>query len=136
MRQRRRELNLTQEQLAERAGLSKSFLSEVEGGQVAADGLIYLRIAECLEVSVEWLLQGEVAPPPPARPDIPPALSALADELGWTHSETLDVAAALQTVIARRSRRKALGARPGGAHRARERRACPTTGHYKGKRGK
>jgi transcriptional regulator with XRE-family HTH domain len=107
VRQRRRELGLTQEALAERAKLSKSFVSEVEGGQAAAGGLMYMRLAQALEVSVEWLMTGELAETPLVRASevqIPPFVAELAEEQGWSYADTLDVAAALQTIVARRTR--------------------------------
>ncbi len=107
VRQRRRELSLTQEGLAERAGLSKSFVSEVEGGQASASGLMYLKLARALDVSVEWVLTGGLPERQVAQTSdilIPAAVAELAEEQGWSYSETLDVAAALQTVVARRTR--------------------------------
>lgn len=106
IKQRRRELSLTQEELAEKSGLSKSFVSEVEGGQASASGLMYLKIAGGLDVSVEWVLTGELPERALVRPsdvEIPPFVAEVAEEQGWSYGETLDVAAALQTVIARRS---------------------------------
>jgi transcriptional regulator with XRE-family HTH domain len=107
VKQRRRELSLTQETLAEKAGLSKSFVSEVEGGQASASGLMYLRLAEALEVSVEWLLTGETPERPivsPSDVQIPSFVADVAEEQGWSYGETLDVAAALETYVARRTR--------------------------------
>ncbi len=107
VRQLRRENELTQEELAEKAGLSKSFISEIEGGRTAASGLLFLKIAEALGVSVEWLLTGELPHAPAVRPsevEIPPLVAELAEEQGWSYSETLDLAAALQTIVARRTR--------------------------------
>ncbi len=107
VKQRRRELTITQEALAEKAGLSKSFVSEVEGGQASASGLMYLRLAEALEVSVEWLLTGETPERPIVRPSdvqIPSFVADVAEEQGWSYGETLDVAAALETYVARRTR--------------------------------
>lgn len=106
VRARRRQLELTQEKLAEAAELSKSFVSEVEGGQAAATGLVYLRIAQALDVDVQWLLTGEgAAARPPAGPvEIPELLSQVAEEKHWSHRRTLDIAAALQGIVARRTR--------------------------------
>lgn len=107
LKQRRRELSITQETLAEKAGLSKSFVSEVEGGQASASGLMYLRLAEALEVSVEWLLTGDTPERPIVRPSdvqIPSFVADVAEEQGWSYGETLDVAAALETYVARRTR--------------------------------
>jgi transcriptional regulator with XRE-family HTH domain len=107
VRQRRRELDITQEALAAKTELSKSFVSEVEGGQTAASGLKYLKIAEALGVSVEWLLTGELPERSIVRPsdvEIPSFVAEAAEQEGWSYGETLDVAAALQTIVARRSR--------------------------------
>jgi transcriptional regulator with XRE-family HTH domain len=103
IRQRRRELGLTQEALADAAGLSKSFISEMETGLAAANGLLYLRVAAALDVEVQWLLTGLV-PERASRPvSVPPLLSKIAEEKGWSHKRTLDVAAALGAVVARRT---------------------------------
>ncbi len=106
IRERRKELGLTQEVVAARAGVSKSFMSELETGTTLANGLIYLRIAKVLGVGVQWLLAGESSPPvvQPTDPlrDVP-IVSVLAEEHGWTHRKALDIAAALSRVVARRS---------------------------------
>jgi len=104
---RRRELEITQEALATTTSLSKSFVSEVEGGLVAASGLKYLKIAEALGVSVEWLLTGELPESTIVRPsdvEIPVFVAEVAEEEEWSYGETLDVATALQSVVARRTR--------------------------------
>jgi DNA-binding XRE family transcriptional regulator len=105
IRQRRRELGLTQEALAEAADLSKSFVSEMEGGLTSASGLLYLRVAEALDVEIQWLLTGLIPEDTRApRPvTVPPLLSKIAEEKGWSHKRTLDVAAALGAVVARRT---------------------------------
>lgn len=106
-RRRRSEQKITQEELADRAGLSKSFIGEVETGQASASGLMYLKIAKALGVSVEWLLTGDLPESPVVRPSdiaISPFVADLAEEQGWSYGETLDVAAALQTIVARRTR--------------------------------
>src|SRR5580692_418482 len=56
---RRLELGLKQEELAERAGASKSFVSELEGGRSFASGIIYLNIAKALDLNVHYLLTGD-----------------------------------------------------------------------------
>ena len=106
LRQRRNELEFTQEVLSELADVSKSFVSELEGGQRAASGLVYLRLAEALDVPVQWLLTGEelsAVAREASEVIIPPILSNIAEESGWTHQETMDVAAALRGVVARRT---------------------------------
>lgn len=106
LRERRKELGLTQEALAAQAAVSKSFMSELESGESIANGLIYLRLANALDVAVQWLLAGETPPAPPETVDplrLVPQVSALADQHGWTHRKALDVATALARVVARRS---------------------------------
>src|SRR5262245_2516491 len=85
VRQRRDEKGFTQEQLAQRAGVSKSFISEIEAGTRGASGLKYLAIADALDVEVQWLLTG--AEQPSARPEsrvIPPEVARVAETEGWT----------------------------------------------------
>jgi DNA-binding XRE family transcriptional regulator len=107
VRSRRRQLDLTQEQLAAEASLSKSFVSEIESGQATASGLMYLKLAKALDVDIRWLLTGEESegPAAPQGPEpIPPLLSEIADAKGWSYKTTLDVAAALNALVARRTR--------------------------------
>lgn len=110
IRRRRRELEMRQEDLATQAELSKSYVSEIESGSVAANGLIYLRIAEALDVPVQWVLTGNVLGHDQHQSSlnaevitIPPLVSEMAEELQWSHKRTLDVAAALRAVAARRT---------------------------------
>lgn len=103
--ERRGELEMTQLELAKSAGISKSFLSEVEGGQAAASGLNFLGIAEALDVSVEWLLSGSKTETTVAENVQPlPIVSRLGEEQNWPYRLVLDVNAALQAVVARRTR--------------------------------
>lgn len=103
---RRSELGLTQEALAERAGASKSFVSELEGGRSVASGLVYLKIASALDVNVDWVLTGNVAAGEPQVDPFKhiPLVSEIADELGWSHRKAVDIAEALSRIVARRTR--------------------------------
>lgn len=99
-------INLTQEGLSKKIYISKSFISEIEGGKSAASGLIYLKIADAIDVPIQWILKGE----DPISTDgqtstvtIPLELSQIADSEGWSYDDTLDVATALNSVIARRT---------------------------------
>lgn len=105
VRQRRAERGLTQEELAHLAGVSKSFVSEIEAGTRGASGLKYLALAEALEVEVQWLLTGREKPVAQTQPPvIPPEVSQVAESEGWSHKLTLDVATVLQGLVARRTR--------------------------------
>lgn len=53
---------LTLEQLAERAGVSKSFLWEVEKDRTGISGERLLRVANVLSASLDFLLRGEPLP--------------------------------------------------------------------------
>src|SRR5437763_126364 len=104
IRTRRKELGLTQDQLSHAARVSKSFVSEIEAGGRGASGLNYLAIAEALGVGVQWLLSGAVQPAANKEPPrIPPEVAAVAESEGWTYRETLDVAAQLDALVARRT---------------------------------
>jgi ribosome-binding protein aMBF1 (putative translation factor) len=59
--QRRSELGLTQEQLAERMGTSHSAISRIEGGQHASRVATLQRLAAALEV--RWVMGFESGPP-------------------------------------------------------------------------
>src|ERR1017187_6884843 len=55
----RDERGLTQRQLADKAGLSIAFLSEIENGKRNLSSRKLLRIADELNVSTDYLLRGE-----------------------------------------------------------------------------
>jgi len=109
VRSRRRELELTQDALRVEAGLSKSFLSEIESGKRAASGINYLQLAEALDVDVGWLLTGDEATVAASvsadePPVIHPKLAILAEERGWSYARTAEAASMLNAVCARRTR--------------------------------
>jgi len=107
VKERRDALGMTQDQLATKAELSKSFISEVENGATAASGLVYLRLAEALDVEVQFLLTGKARDEhshAKRTPVVEPWLSNIADEQGWSHRMTLDVASATSAIIARRTK--------------------------------
>lgn len=62
LKERRVELRLTQEEVARRAEVSKSFMSELETGITTGNGLIYVRLAIVLECTVQYLLTGQEPP--------------------------------------------------------------------------
>ena len=61
IRARRAAAGLTQEKLAWAAGVSKSYLCEIESGQKAPSLFVLRALAEHLAVSPGTLLDGEVA---------------------------------------------------------------------------
>jgi transcriptional regulator with XRE-family HTH domain len=96
----------TQEKLASEAGISNSFLSEVEkhGKSISLD--LLLKVATALGASVGYLASGEGSQPGERKPVvIPSELSEAAQNLNLTYPETLDLLEAYGSVIARRSNR-------------------------------
>jgi len=97
---------MTQEQLADRAGISKGFLSDVENANRNIGSQNLLKIANVLGASVDYLLRGEVSDSASAGPVvIPPELSQAAEDLELSYAATVELLEAHRSVIARRSNR-------------------------------
>ena len=105
IREIREELELTQDQLASHAGLSKGFLSDVENNKRNLSSRNLLSIANAVGTSVDYLLRGATAEQATSHDPIviPSELSRAAEELDLTYSQTIDVLEAHRSVIARRS---------------------------------
>ena len=86
LRERR---GLKQRQLAEAAGLSSTFLSEIENDRRNVGAAILLRLADTLDASLDYLLRGEEARAPRRPITIPSELSAAAEQEGWSYTETV-----------------------------------------------
>lgn len=100
----RERLGWTQKRLAEEAGISVTFLSELENEKRMPGADTLLRLADALQTSLDYLVKGRVDPAPPRRPlVIPPELAEIADEQGWSVGETSDLLKFRQMVVARRS---------------------------------
>ena len=81
--EKRRDVGLTQAQLAEAAGVSRSLVAAVEAGRHAPSVRTALELARCLGGSVEELFGRP--PPPPARPlleKLPPGSTVRAVRVG------------------------------------------------------
>lgn len=93
----------TQKRLAEAAGISVTFLSEVENDRrsIGSDGL--LALADALGASIDYLLKGTVEVQRTQVPlVIPPELAEAAEVAGWSVGETRDLMKFRQMVVARR----------------------------------
>jgi transcriptional regulator with XRE-family HTH domain len=101
----REKRNWTQEQLADEAGISKGFLSDVENDKRNISSESALKIADALGISLDYLLRGETGQREKEREPvrIPQELSEVAEELGLSYSETLMLLEAHDAVVARRS---------------------------------
>ena len=109
IKERRVELSWTQEQLAQKAGISKSFLSELENSKrsVSADNL--LDIARALGVSLDYLMTGEEGEETETRPaevQVPASLAKFAAEAGISFRQALTLLEMQRQIIAHRSTTK------------------------------
>jgi transcriptional regulator with XRE-family HTH domain len=97
--------DLTLEALSERAGVSKSFLWEVEHDRVGISGEKLLRVANVLSASLDFLLRGDPVPQDYHAPsiEIPRELSELAEETGLSYKKTLALLEIDRSILARRS---------------------------------
>ena len=98
----------TQKYLADQAGLSVTFVSEIENDRRTPGTDALLRLADALGASLDYLVKGATAAPTQRPLVIPPELAAIGDKMGWSLRETGDVLKFRRMVLARRS--------PGGDH--------------------
>lgn len=89
IRARRQELGWTQEQLAEKAGISKGFLSDLETGTRNVSAEYLLKIAQALTVSLDFLMKGDPSKPKTGNVQIPERLSNLAKHEHLSFAQTL-----------------------------------------------
>ncbi len=103
----RTEQGLTLDQLAQRSGVSKSFLWEVEQGRSNMSGEKLVGVADALGASLDYLLLGRATPDDaqPATIDIPRELGELAEERGLTYREIMALMDIDRLIVARRSSR-------------------------------
>ncbi|MBN9519467.1 helix-turn-helix domain-containing protein [bacterium] len=109
IKKRRAELGWTQDQLAQKAGISKSFLSDLENGKrsVSADNL--LDIARVLSLSLDYLMKGGETGAKPAEVQIPASLAAFAEDEGLTFKQALALLRMREQIVAHRSTSKKEG---------------------------
>jgi transcriptional regulator with XRE-family HTH domain len=106
IRELREQQGMTLDQLASRVGTTKGFLSDVENGKRGVGNENLLRLAQALGASVDYLMTGNQAQSAIAPAVvIPRELSTFAEESGLTHSQTLELLEAHNSVVATRSRK-------------------------------
>lgn len=106
IKKRRAELGWTQDQLAQKAGLSKSFLSDLENGKRSVGAENLLEIARALGVSIDFLMTGEASQDQQAEVPIPASLARFAAEEGLSFKQTLMLLEMQQQIVAHRSIKK------------------------------
>jgi len=107
IREIREGLGWTQDDLAQKANISKGFLSDVENNKRNISAENALKIADALGASLDFLLKGETGKEELKKKpiEIPPALSKAAEELQLKYSDALGLLEAHKSVVARRSTR-------------------------------
>lgn len=106
IKQRRLDLGWTQDQVCTKAGLSKSFLSELESGKRSVSASNLLNIARALSVSLDYLMTGKASEDPPAEVPVPASLAKFATAERLSFSQTLILLDMQKQILARRSVKK------------------------------
>lgn len=102
--QLREDKGMTQKQLADRAGISSTFLSEVENGKRNISMGKLVSIAEELETTTDYLARGAHSGSRPRPVDkFPTELSNAAEEMGWSFAEAKTLLQVRELVLERRS---------------------------------
>jgi len=106
IKKRRLELGWTQDQLCQKAGISKGFLSDLENDKrsVSADNL--LDIARALSLSLDYLMTGKASEEPPTDVSIPASLAKFAAEERLSLRQTLMLLDMQKQIVAHRSAKK------------------------------
>jgi transcriptional regulator with XRE-family HTH domain len=103
----RESIRMTQDALADKAKLSKGFISDVENGKRGISAGNLVRLANALGASMDYLAKGETQTSHQRKPiEIPQELSTAAEQLNLTYSQTLELLETHNSVIARRSARQ------------------------------
>ncbi|MCK4624772.1 MAG: helix-turn-helix transcriptional regulator [Phycisphaerae bacterium] len=100
---RRLALRWTQDTLAQKAGISKGFLSDVENGKRSLGAETLLDIAQVLRLSLDFLMKGTDEESPQKEVEIPASLAEFASEASLTFRKTLTLLDMQRQIIAHRS---------------------------------
>jgi transcriptional regulator with XRE-family HTH domain len=106
IKQRRLELGWTQDQLCTKAGISASFLSDLENGKRSVSASNLLDIARALSVSLDYLMTGQASSEPQAEVAIPASLARFAAEERLSLRQTLMLVDMQKQIVAHRSAKK------------------------------
>lgn len=106
VRQRRRELGMSQDALAQRAGISKSFLSDLETGKRSLGAETLLDLARAMDLSLDYLMTGRESGRDKPEVQIPPSLATFAAKEGLSFRQALTLLHMQEQIIANRKTAK------------------------------
>jgi transcriptional regulator with XRE-family HTH domain len=106
IKERRGELGWTQGVLSQKAGISKSFLSDLENGKRSVGADTLLNIARSLGRSIDFLMTGDETEASQAEIQIPKPLANFAAEEGLSFRQTLTLLGMQRQIVAHRSSTK------------------------------
>jgi len=109
IKKRRNELGWTQDVLAEKAGISKSFLSDLENGKRSVGADTLLEIGRVLSLSLDYLMTAEKPQTEAAEVQIPSSLASFAAKAGISFRQALTLLEMQQQILAHRSATKKAG---------------------------
>lgn len=89
VRRLRTDRGLTQDDLAQKAGISKGFLSDLENGKRSIGAETLLDLGRAMGVSLDFLMTGEDSTDHGGKENIPSSLARFAAEEGLSVRETL-----------------------------------------------
>jgi transcriptional regulator with XRE-family HTH domain len=100
----REDRGMTQKDLADRAGISVPFLSEVENGKRNISMGKLVSIADQLDTTTDYLARGTQSETRPRMADkFPPELSDAAEEQGWSYADARTLLQVRELVHERRT---------------------------------
>lgn len=103
----RQERGWTQRELAERTGITPTYVSEIENARTKNVGsATLLEIADALGASLDFLLGRRETREEEESLTVPPNLSEAAAKKDWSYAETRDTLRARKMVVARRTESK------------------------------
>ena len=103
IRERRDELGWTQDVLAERAGISKGFLSDLENNKRSIGATKLHDIARVLNVSLDYLMAGTASKLVQKAVRVPASLSQFAGSAGLEYREVMALLDMQRQIVAHRS---------------------------------
>ena len=106
IRTRRQQLGWTQEQLSDRVGISKGFLSDLENGKRSVRAENLLDLSRALGVSIDQLMTGSKDEGAEGDVEIPAPLARFAADAGLSFRQTLTLLQMQRQIVAHRGTTK------------------------------